>query len=58
MVKVYKYIGEVEIELVPYGLFQPGEEKKVEGEINHPLFEEVKKNVPKKEDKEDTQEKN
>ncbi len=43
MTKIYKYTGDVEVEVSGAGIFQPGEEKEVEIEIDNPLFEEVKK---------------
>lgn len=43
MTKIYKYTGDVEVEVPGAGVFQPGEEKEVEREIDNSLFEEVKK---------------
>lgn len=43
MTHIYKYTGDVEVEVPGAGVFQPGEEKEVEIEIDNPLFEEVKK---------------
>lgn len=43
---MYKYIGEIEIEISGIGLVKPGQVVESKSEINHPLFvEEVKKAV-------------
>jgi hypothetical protein len=44
----YRYEGEVTVNIPGVGTFEPGKEYEVEAEINHPDFEPVKEEKPKK----------
>lgn len=55
MKKKYKYKGELTVYVAGYGEVKPGELIELERDINHPNFELIEEDQPKKSKKEDNE---